>query len=93
MLPNTLRSGVYSLLQGTVNDRHRVGLEVRRNVAVDVERDRDRTVPKALLHDLGMEVVRQHDRGVAVARGVKPNALQARPPYLAYACMREAAGL
>ena len=93
MLPNTLRSGVYSLLQGTVNDRHLVGLKVRCNVAVDVERDGDGTMTQALLHDLGMDVVRPHDRGVAVARGVKPNALQARPPYLAYACMREAAGL
>jgi hypothetical protein len=54
-------------------------LHAHRDMRVTVEGDLDRTVPKALLHNLRMNTLGQHQRRGGVPKVVEPNSRQARP--------------
>ena len=76
MLPNAVGALVYGGPHHPVNRRGSLALHIRHQVAVDIHRDRDRGVPKAFLHDLGVDIRSQHVAGVAV-----PQAVQGHPPF------------
>ena len=59
-----------------VEDPDRLPVERRHDMAVRVERGRDRLVTEQLLHDLGMDAGLEHDRGRRVTEIVNPNVRQ-----------------
>ncbi len=74
LLPNIFGALVYGGTQHIVNSRSGVTLHVRHQVAVSVHRDRDARMAQAFLHDLGMNVGREHVAGVAMPQPVQGDA-------------------
>ena len=91
MLPNALdRPLLYDRLERVVNKRGGVRLHVWQHVAVEVERDANLAVAKALAGDLWMYARGQQVRRVCVPQIVEPDAGQGASaeeadPFLAQA--------
>ena len=72
---------------------HRIGLHVRQNVAVTVQRDPDLAMPQAFTGDLRMDAAREHVCSVRVSQIVEADAGQGGLPQQAASFMRDAGGI
>jgi hypothetical protein len=73
LLPNVLSALVYGRAEYPVNRRGSISRHVRHQAAVNIHRNGDARMPKALLHNLGVDLRGKHVAGMAMPETVKGN--------------------
>ena len=74
LLPNAFEAAVYSCLEGTVNDRHALALQVGERVRVEIQGDPDAWMSEPPAGDHAMNIRYQHVAGVRVPQIVETDA-------------------